>query len=422
MLPRTFLILAFALAAAPSRAEDWPGFRGPTGQGISSETGLPARWSESENVAWKTPIPGDGWSSPIVLGNRVYVTTATDGGAACRVLALERETGKVLWDREVCRQPTKRKEAKNSHATPTPAADGTRVYAVFGDGSVAALERDGTVAWTNREVKFYSQHGLGASPLLHEDLIIMPFDGSTEAEDKEERVLGWQKPWDRSELVAYEKDSGKIRWRGKRGLSRIAHTTPVIHRSGDRVEILSNAGDVIQGFDPRNGDLLWTVRSQGEGVVPTAVTGAGLIFTASGFEEPTIRAVKAGARGEATATHIAWEEKRGVPMIPSMVLQGPHLFAITTKGAATCFEAASGKVLGQERIDGNHSSSPVWAEGKVYFLSEEGECAIVEATPEMRVVARNRIDGRCQASMAVSGGRIFIRSDRHLYAIGKRAP
>lgn len=411
--------LALILSLASLRlalAEDWPGFRGPGGQGISGETGIPVRWSDEENVVWRRDIEGDGWSSPIVQGDLVFVTTATEGGTVCRVICFGRDDGSGRWDREVSPQATRRKEAKNSYASPTPVADASRVYAVFGDGTIAALDRQGNIAWMNREVQFYSQHGLGASPLLHGDLLIMPFDGSSEGGDRE---AGWRKPWEGSVLLAVETATGKVRWRGKRGLSRIAHTTPVLHRHEGRLEVLSNAGDVIQGFDPLDGKLLWTVRSQGEGVVPTIVTGEGLIFTASGFEEPSVRAVRAGARGDATSTHIAWEDKKGVPMIPSMVYRKPHLFAVTTGGVVTCYEAATGKILKQQRIGGNHSSSPVWAEGRLYFLSEEGEAVVLEADPELREVARNTVSGRCQASLAVSAGRIFVRTHARLLAIGK---
>jgi outer membrane protein assembly factor BamB len=411
-LPSIIIFVAGGVAAA----EDWPCFRGPGGQGISSETGIPTRWSETDGIAWSVEIEGEGWSSPIVRGDLVFATTATDGGAGCRVLCLDRRTGKTRWDHEVFRQTTGRKEGKNSYASSTPVSDGSRVFAVFGDGSLAALDHDGKVAWTNREIRFYGQHGLGTSPLLHEDLVIVSFDGSSDGDDKK---LGWQKPWDRSEIVAFEKATGKIRWRGRRGLSRIAHTTPVLHRDGDSVQIVSCAGDVIQGFEPRSGSLLWTVRSQGEGVVPTPVTGEGLIFTASGFEDPTIRAVKTRPKAGSAPAHIAWEEKKGVPMISSMVYREPHLFSITTNGVVTCYMAATGRIAGQRRIGGNHSSSPVWCEGRLYFLSEEGETTIVEASTEMQEVARNKLPGRAQASIAVSGAQIFLRTDRRLYCLGK---
>src|SRR5688572_30769913 len=162
------------------RAEDWPRFRGPTGQGISGETGLPSKWSGVENVAWKTAIPGQGWSSPIVWGDRVFVTSTTENGVICHVICLDRASGKILWDKEVFTQRPTRKEGKNSYATPTPITDGQRVYAFFSSGSAVALDFEGNIVWTNRDHKFYSQHGMSASPLIYKDLLIVPFDTSSE--------------------------------------------------------------------------------------------------------------------------------------------------------------------------------------------------------------------------------------------------
>jgi len=192
----TGTIAGFCLAvAATLEAANWPQFRGPTGQGHSSETGLPLKWTTTENIAWRTELPGQSWSSPIVWGERVFVTTATENGASCRVLALDRKSGKILWDKEVFQQVPRRKEGRNSYATPTPATDGERVYACFGDGSFAALNFAGEVVWTNRDYKFYGQHGLATSPILHDGLLIMARDGSSDGEDKK---LGWQTPWDQS--------------------------------------------------------------------------------------------------------------------------------------------------------------------------------------------------------------------------------
>jgi outer membrane protein assembly factor BamB len=409
--PLLLLKMAFELTA-----ENWPGFRGPTGQGVSTERGVPTEWSNTSNIAWKTAIPGEGWSSPIVFDDRVFVTTAIDNGVSCRLICLKRHTGEILWNREVVQQAPLRKEKRNSYATPTPVTDGQRVYVVFGDGSVAALSLKGEVLWTYRDFKFYSQHGLGVSPILFRDLLIVPFDWSSDGEDKK---VGWQKPWDQSFILALDQDSGKVHWKARRGLSRIAHVTPNILRENGREELVSGAGDVIQGFDPKNGEKLWWVQSQGEGVVPSIVIGDGLIFTASGFEKPTIRAVRAGGKGEVTQTHIAWEQTRNVPSVPSFVYVKPYLFIVTDGGVAACLKAGTGEIVWQERIGGTHAASPIYADGKIYFLSMEGESVIIEAKPEFRLVARNSIGEYCQASYAVSQGQLFIRSDKNLYCIGQ---
>ena len=417
--------IAFTLLAS-SRAENWPGFRGPTGQGHSKEKELPLHWSADSNVLWKTAIPGDGWSSPIVWDDRIFVSTTTENGTKCRLICLDTKKGAMLWDKEVFEQVPWRKEGKNSFATPTPVTDGKRIYVVFGDGSVAALGFDGSVLWTNREVDFYSRHGLGASPILHDGLLIMPYDGSNRIatpgqypNNTPEERLGWQLPWDKSFIAALDVKTGKRVWTGKRGMSRIAHMTPFVITEGSRRVILSAAGDVVQAFDPKNGERLWSVYSQGEGVVPTPVAGGGLVFASSGFEKTTLRAIRTGGRGDVTSTHIAWEQKKGVPTQPSLLYANEMLFAITDGGIATCYQPKTGDVVWQERVGGNYCASPVWAEGRIYFLNEAGETTVIEAADQFKVVAKNSLGEKCQASMAVSGGRLFIRSDKILFCIGK---
>lgn len=421
-----FLLALLALSPICLHAENWPGFRGPTGQGHSSEKNLPLSWSAAFNVVWKTEIPGQGWSSPVVWGERVFVTSAMDNGSKCHALCLDRKSGKILWDKLVFEQMPLRKESKNSYATPTPAVDGQRVYAVFGDGSIAALTFDGSIVWTNREVQFYSRHGLGASPLLQDGLLIMPFDGSSHVtaagsypNNTPEERLGWQIPWDKSLVVALDAKTGQRVWTGKRGMSRIAHASPVLLREKGETQLLSIAGDAVQGFDLKTGKRLWTVYCQGEGLVPTPVTGDGLIFASSGFEKTTLRGIRTGGKGDVTATHIAWEQKKGVPTQSSLLYSKPYLFAITDGGIAHCYKGDSGEIVWEERIGGNHCASPVLAEGRIYFLSEQGDTTIIEAKPEFKILGKNSIGEKCQASLAVSQGNIFIRSEKNLFCIGE---
>ena len=412
------LLMTAAAATATVRAQDWPRFRGPTGQGVTSEKDLPLTWSPTEHVAWKVPVPGEGWSSPIVFGDRVYLTTATDGGQSARVVAIDAATGKQLWDTEVFRQETTRKEGRNSYATPTPVTDGKRVWAVFGSGGIACVDAaDGKLVWTNREHRYYSRHGLGASPVRFEDLLILPFDPSAEATGQEERV-GWQKPWDKSYVLAVDANTGKERWRASRRLSRIGHVTPIIVDVRGRPQLISPAGDVVQGFDPRTGELIWQGASQGEGVTPSPVVGAGLVFTSSGFEAETVRAFPLGQQGQVKP---AWEVKRAVPMLPSFVYADPHLFWVKENGIGVCVEGGTGKVIWQERMGEGKitfSASPVLAGNRIYWLSDEGETVVTEPGPALKVLARNKLDdGAVQASMGVSNGRLFIRTAKHLWCI-----
>lgn len=412
LILRVWLLVGLSVSGA-----NWPGFRGASRQGVTEEKNLPVHWSGTSNVLWRTEIPELGWSSPIVWGERIFLTTATEAGQSCRVLAIDKKSGKILWNTEVFRQVPSKKEGKNSYATPTPVTDGKHLFAIFADGSFAALDFNGKKVWENREFKFYSQHGLGASPILHENLLIMPFDGSSQGEDKR---VGWQKPWDKSFVVALDKGTGKVKWKSMRGTSRIAHVTPNVWKGpSGQLEIISPAGDAIQGFNPADGKLLWTIYSQGEGVVPSVVIGDDLIYTASGFEKSTIRAVRGGGRGEVTGTHIVWEQTRGVPQMASFVYVAPHLYAVNA-GLVSCYDGTTGEVIYQERIGGNYSASPITTGDRIYFLSEEGDGTVIKAGSNFEVLAKNALGERCQASYAAADGRLYIRSEKALWAIGSK--
>ena len=416
-----------SLRTESASSNNWPRFRGPNVPGHSAETGLPVNWNANSNIAWKTAIPGDGWSSPIVWDGKVFVTSATDNGTKCRVLCVDAQSGKILWDKHVFDQQPRRKEAKKSYATPTPVTDGENAFAVFGDGSVVALTMSGDIAWTNREVAFYSRHGLGASPMLHNGLLIMPYDGSAQVsaagnypQVSDTERTGWQIPWDKSFIAALDTKTGRRVWTGKRGMSRIAHVTPFVATVDGKEQIISGAGDRLQGFDPKTGDLVWSIYAQGEGVSPSPVLGDGMVFASSGFEKSTLRGVKlSGAKSDVTESHIVWEQKKGVPTQPSPVFVKPHLYAITDGGIASCYDPNNGEIIWQERIGGNFSASPVFADGKIHFLSEAGETTVIEAGPQFKILAKNPLGEKCQASMAVSGGRLFIRSDKNLFCIAK---
>jgi outer membrane protein assembly factor BamB len=407
--------LAFLCWVAAAQADNWPQFRGPLGQGRSAESGLPWKWSSTENVAWKAPVPGDSWSSPIVWEDCVFLTTATDEGQSCRVLAFNRADGNLLWDREVFRQSLLRKEQRNTYATPTPATDGQRVYACFGEGGFAAVDFSGQVVWTNLDYKFYSQHGLASSPIVYRDLVIMARDGSSDGPDK---TLGWQKPWDRSYLVALDARSGQQRWRAQRGMSRISHGTPTIWQQGDQHQLVSEAGDVLQGFNLETGERLWSHEVLGEGKVPSTTLGDGLAFTSGGWGgKESIKAFRLGGQGSLGESQLVWEQRQGMPKVPSLVYAAPHLFAVTDGGVATCLDAASGQVRWQRRIGEQFSASPVWADGRVYFTDDAGTTTVVEAGGEYRELAKNRLGERIQASLAAAQGQLFLRTAGHLYCI-----
>lgn len=406
------LFICLLTACQFAHAENWTRFRGPNGQGVSSETNLPVKWSAEDNIVWKTSIPGHGWSSPIVFDNWLFLTTSMDEGVSCRVICVNREDGKLVWNKEVHRQKTGPMRKQNSYATPTPVTDGKNVYAVFYDGTVVAVDFAGNIVWKNNEVDFFSLHGLGASPILVDDQLIMPFDGSS----REESKVGWKEPWENALVLALDTKDGSVKWKGLRGESRVGHVTPILVNNGSQV--VSAGGDRVQGFDAKSGERIWSIYSQGEGVTPSPVVGNGMIYTSSGFEAPTLRAIKLGGEGDVTETHIAWEQKRGVAALPSLLYVEPHLYSITRDDILHCLDANTGEIVWRERLEGKHWASPVYADGRIYILSEEGVTLVLEPGAEYSEITRNELGETCYASMAVSDGRFYIRSDKHLYCIG----
>lgn len=411
--------LLFVCGLVEARGDNWPQFRGPGGQGLSSETEVPLKWNARENILWKTAIPGESWSTPIVWQDKIFVTTATEEGKSCRIVCLEAPSGKIHWDKEVFRQVPRKKETRNSYATPSPVTDGERVYAVFGDGSFAAVNFHGETVWTNREYPFYSQHGLGASPVLCDGVLVMTFDASSEGPDK---LVGWQTPWDKSFVVGLDAKTGKQKWKTMRGISRISHGTPVIWTGPDgKKQVVTEAGDVVQGFDLQTGEKLWTSDVAGEGKCPSTLIGDGLVFTAGGFRgRESIKAFKLGGKGELKETNLVWEQKKVNPKVPSMIYVKPYLYAIQDNGIASCVKPETGEVLWQERVGGNVSASPVSAAGRIYFLDDKGDTTVIEASPKFRVLAKNSLGGRVQSSLAIANGRLYLRTENQLYCIGEK--
>jgi outer membrane protein assembly factor BamB len=230
----------------------------------------------------------------------------------------------------------------------------------------------------------------------------------------------WQIPWDKSFVLALDTKVENASGVASEDSSRIAHATPVLFKGNDRDQLLSIAGDVVQGFDPKTGERLWSLYTQGEGLVPSPAIAGNMIFAASGFEKTTLRAIALPTKGEFNATNrIVWEQRKGVPTLPSLLHGPPHVYAMSDGGIVTCYDQASGEIIYQERVGGNHSASPVLADGRIYFLSESGETTIIQAGPEFKVLAKNPLNEKCQASLAISQGNLFIRTEKTLFCIGK---
>ena len=411
VLPR-FLLLAGLMAGVGARsvpgsvsAQDWPEFRGPDGQGHSTERGVPLDWGESRNVTWKTAVPGQGWSTPIVSGGRVWLTTAVgDRGVSLRALAYDIATGREVVNVEVFRTRSDGAiHPKNSRASPSPIVEGDRVYVHFGAEGTAALTSAGEIVWKER-FRYESQHGAGGSPVLHGDLLILNCDGG-----------------DAAFVVALDKRTGKTRWRtSRRQPWAQAYTTPLVIRVGDRDQLVSVGAYRAAAYDPETGKEIWRV-GYGDGFsnVPRPVYGQGLVYIVTGFFQPAILAVRADGTGDVSKTHVGWTQRRAAPLTPSPLLVGDELYLVTDAGIASCLDARSGEILWQQRLNGNFSASPVSADGRVYFLSEDGVATVIAPGRQYRLLATNRLDGSTLASMAVAGGAIYIRSATHLYRIGK---
>ena len=397
------LLLPVAVAA-----QDWPQFRGPDGQGHSTERGVPFQWSATRNVAWKAPVPGRGWSSPIVANGRVWLTTATSGrDGALRLLAYDVESGREALNVEVFRiGNASLLNEKNSHASPTPVADGDRVYVHFGDEGTAAVAIDGQVLWKTRQ-RHLTQHGSGASPIVHGDLLIFNCDGA-----------------DAAFVVALDKNTGKVRWKtSRRRPWSQAYTTPLIVRNGEQEQLVSVGAFYAAAYEPQTGKEIWRVSyPDGFSNVPRPVTGHGLVYVTTGFQQASMLAIRPDGKGDVTRTHLAWTMNRGVSLTPSPVLVGDELYMVSDNGIVTCLDAKSGAIVWQHRLNGAFSASPVYADGRLYFQSEGGVTTVIAPGRAVKILSENPLDAPTLASMAVASGSVFLRTATHLYRITSSSP
>jgi outer membrane protein assembly factor BamB len=407
------LTVALTLILTPPAIADWPQFRGPTGQGLSDAKAPPTEWGPETNIAWKVEIPGKGWSSPVTSGGRVFLTTAVphdqarDADQSLRAICLDAATGKTVWDREVFRQDGKTAppiHAKNSHASPTPAVDGGRLFVHFGHQGTACLSvKDGTVLWTNREMRYQPVHGNGGSPVVDGDKVFVCIDGA-----------------DRRSVVAFDKETGDVAWEFKRPQPSdrpFSFSTPlVVEQHGRRVVVAPGSG-VVNGVDAETGKGLWAVTYEGYSVVPRPVAGHGLVFLSTGYDRPSLLAIEVGPGFQAA---VKWRTSQDAPNNPSPLLVGDELYLVSDNGIASCLDARTGKVHWRERVPGQYTSSPVYAAGHVYLQNEVGTATVLKAGTEFEAVATNKLAERTQASYAVDGDALLIRTERHLYRVAGR--
>jgi len=396
--------------------ETWPQFRGPGGQGHADATGLVTTWSEAENVTWKTPLPGQGWSNPVILEDRIWLTTALDDGHALHALMVDRASGRLVLDIPVfsVEEPAKI-NAKNSYASPTSLIEGDRLWIHFGTYGTACLDnRSGKILWTNRELKLDHKEGAGSSPILAGDLLVVNCDGT-----------------DVQYIVALAKNTGQIVWKTPRSApthpvpdQRKAYSTPLLIKVDGRQQIVSTAAGRVSAYDPRTGIELWYVNYEGFSNVPRPVFANGLVIISTGYMKPQLLAIRPDGAGDVTETHVAWRVKNQVPANPSPVVVGKNVYLVSDQGVVTCLDLTTGNERHKSRVGGNFSASPLAADGHLYFCSEAGETIVFAAEAEDRLheIARNKLDGRIMASLAVAGRALFLRTDAALYRIETSTP
>lgn len=394
-------------------ANDWPQFRGPTADGHARIDRLVTQWSASKNVQWKQAIPGSGWSSPVIVAGKVYLTTAVpvEGSKdlSLRTLCLDAKDGKTLWSTEVFVQDgakAPRIHGKNSHASPTPIVANGRLYVHFGHQGTACLDLEGKILWKNRDLSYAPVHGNGGSPILVGNALVFSTDGATVRE-----------------LVALDAGTGKLRWRTKRSTPaarNFSFSTPTLVEVEGKPQLLSPGSDVLGAYDPTTGEELWHCKYKGYSVIPRPVVGHGMVFISTGYDRPSLLAIRLGGKGDVTDSHIAWKLDRNIPHTPSLLLVGNELYMVSDNGFASCVDARSGKVHWSKRLPGNgYSASPILAGGHIYFLSENGVTTVIKPTTVYEEVSRNDIGERTLASLAVADGALFLRSATHLYRIGQ---
>lgn len=403
-------VLPLLILVADAHA-DWPEFRGPTGQGLATASGLPVSWSESRNIVWKTPIAGLGWSSPVIVAGRIYLTTAIPGTGnddqSLQALCLDAESGDLIWQRELFQQHGKVEINRfNSHASPTPIVEQNRLYVHFGPHGTACLDLDGNVVWKTDKLQYRPQHGNGGSPAIADDLLIICCDGT-----------------DVQYVVGLEKATGEIRWKTDRDTQPVkgfSFSTPLIIEAGGRRQAICPGSDAVFSYEPATGREIWRVRyGDGYSVVPRPVYAQGLVFVCTGYNHPSLLAIDPTGRGDVTDSHVVWQTSSEVPHNPSPLVVGDNLYLVSDRGIASCLDARTGKQHWRERIESEYWASPVYADGKIYFQDKFGTGVVIAAGTEFHELGRNLLgnDDRSFASYAVSDGALFIRTETHLYRI-----
>jgi len=391
----------------------WSRWRGPSGQGIVEAGGYPESWSETKNILWKVQVPGRGHSSPIVWGDRVFLTTAgAEAGDHRSILCFRRSDGKLLWQTAVPEAPAEKLHQKNSYASSSVSTDGERIYGYFGNAGMVAVDFEGKLVWHAKFGTINLYHGPGGSPLLFRDRLILYQD---------QRLMGRNVRSDPGFIVAIDKKTGRELWRRERN-PKPGWGTPIAVQVGDRTEIIVSSSRRIESYDPETGEVFWFCGGNTFEVIPTPVVGHDMIYCCSGRAGPTI-AVRPGGTDEVTETHVAWKTPKGSSFVPSPLLLGDYLYTINDMvSVLTCHHAKSGKLIGQLRLGEarreGFSASPVAVGDKVFFTNDAGETFVLNPAPDFKILHVNRLGEQTLASPALVDGMWYFRTQNHLICIG----
>ena len=408
-------------------AENWPGWRGPRGDGTCSENEVPTQWDgpSGKNILWKSEIPGKGHASPIVWDDRMFVVSCLEKNQERVLICLDRLSGRVLWQRSILHAPLETKNSLNSYASSTPVTDGDSVFVTFlevgetkvpalnvskprevtlGRMFVAAYDFDGNQRWIKKPGEFASVHGFCSSPILYEELVIVNGDHDGD-----------------SYIVALNKKSGETVWKTPREYKTRSYVPPIIRKIDGRTQMVLSGSRHIASYDPADGSLHWKIDGPTEQYVASLVYDGKLFYMVAGFPTYHVMAIRPDGQGVVTDTHVAWHVTNVRCYVPSPVVVNGYLLVADDRGTANCFEAATGKRLWQDRLGKHYSASLVTANGLVYFLADDGITKIVRPGPELDVVVENHLGEYCYASPAISEGRLYLRGEKNLYAIGPSA-
>ncbi len=406
---RLTAVMVLATVAAVSgiamAADEWPQFRGPGGDGQFVGGPLPVSWNDSDdqppqNIVWRTPLPGLGWSSPVISGDQIWLTTATNDGLSLRALCVDRNSGELIHDVEVFgREQAGSIHAKNSHASPTPILEGDRVWVSFGDYGTACLDRQGDVLWRNSELVYEHGHGPGGSPVLVGDLLVTSCDGT-----------------DVQFVAALDKNTGELRWKSPRP-GQMAYCTPLVIELDGEQQVVCPGGDKVVAYRAATGEEIWHCRYDGYSVVPRPVFAHGLVYVSSGYDSPVMLAIRPFGMGDVTDTRLAWTLVKGAPHNPSPIVIGENLYLVSDRGVLTAVDGPSGEVRWQERLGTACSASPLACRDVLYVTDEAGRTTVAKVGETFEKRAVNTVRGRTLASLAAAGRAIYLRTDTHLYKI-----